>query len=115
MLYGDKLDYLAEAESHLKDNNTYKDVKFRDDYLVKLVEKSKKMFKQLLSKQNISSSEFKYFSYNYKKSTNLGKIYLLPKIHKRLEYVPGRPVISNCVTPTEKVSEFLDYHLKSTV
>ena len=111
----DKLDYLAEAESHLKDNNTYKDVKFRDDYLVKLVEKSKKMFKQLLSKQNISSSEFKYFSYNYKKSTNLGKMYLLPKIHKRLECVPGRPVISNCVTPTEKVSEFLDYHLKSTV
>ena len=26
--------------------------------------------------------------------------------------VPGRPVISNCGTPTEKASEFLDYHLK---
>ena len=39
---------------------------------------------------------------------NLGKLYLIPKIHKRLESVPGRPVISNCVTPIEKVSEFLD-------
>ena len=39
-------------------------------------------------------------------------MYLLPKIHKRLGNVPGRPVISNCGTPTEKVSEFLDYHLK---
>ena len=111
----DKLDYLAEAENHLKDNNTYQDVKFGDDDLVKLVEKSNQMFKQLLFKQNISSSEFKYFSYNYKKSTNLGKMYLLPKIYKRLESVPGRPVISNCGTPTEKVSEFLDYHLKPTM
>ena len=73
------------------------------------------MLKQLLSKQNISSSEFKYFSYNSKKSTNLGKMYLLPKIHKRLENVPGRPVISNRGTPTENVSEFLDYHLKLTM
>ena len=30
----------------------------------------------------------------------------------RLSNVPGRPIISNCGTPTEKASEFLDYHLK---
>ena len=110
-----KLGYLVEAENHLKDCNSYNDVKFEDDELVKLVEKSNKIFKQLLSKQNVSSSEFKYFNYNYKKSTSLGKVYLLPKIHKRLENVQGRPVISNCGTPTEKVSKFLDYHLKSTM
>ena len=40
---------------------------------------------------------------------------LLPKIHKQLENVPGPPFISNCGTPTEKVSEFLDYHLKLTL
>ena len=39
-------------------------------------------------------------------------MYLFPKIHKRLFDVPGRPMISNCGTPTEKVSEFLDNHLK---
>ena len=39
-------------------------------------------------------------------------MYLLHKIHKRLSDVPGRPVISNCGMPTEKVSEFLDYQLK---
>ena len=39
-------------------------------------------------------------------------MYLLPKIHKRLYNVPGRPIISNCGTPTEKVSEFLDHHLQ---
>ena len=42
----------------------------------------------------------------------MGKIYLLPKIHKRLFNVPGRPFISNCGSTTEKVSEILDSHLK---
>ena len=46
-------------------------------------------------------------------TTNLGKLYFLPKIHKRLSNVSGRPVISNCGTaPTEKASEFLDFYLK---
>ena len=54
----------------------------------------------------------KYFMYEYNKVTNSGKLYLLPKIQKRLYDVPGRTVISNCGTPTEKVSEFLDHHLK---
>ena len=43
--------------------------------------------------------------------TNIGKLYLLPKIHKRSENALGRQVMFNCDTPTEKVSEFLDYHL----
>ena len=53
-----------------------------------------------------------YFSYDFKKSTNLGKLYLLPKSHRRLYNIPGRPVISNCGTPTEEPSEFLGFHLK---
>ena len=45
-------------------------------------------------------------------------MYLLPKIYKNLYDVPWLgvggvgAVISNCGTPTEKVSEFLDHHLK---
>ena len=42
-------------------------------------------------KGHITEKEFKYFSYEFKKSCNLGKLYLLPKIHKSLENVPGRP------------------------
>ena len=38
--------------------------------------------------------------------------YLLPKIHKRLHDVPGRPVISNCNYYTENISSFLDFHLQ---
>ena len=39
-------------------------------------------------------------------------MYLLPKIHERLFDVPGRTVISNCGTSTEKVSKIFDHHLK---
>ena len=37
---------------------------------------------------------------------------MLPKIHKRLHDVPGRPVISNCDYYTENISSFLDCHLQ---
>ena len=42
----------------------------------------------------------------------MGKFYFLPKIHKRLNKVTGRPVISNYGAPTEKPSQFLDFDLK---
>ena len=42
---------------------------------------------------------------------NLGKVYILPKIHKRLENVLAYLVISKCGTTTEEVSELLDFHL----
>ena len=51
----------------------------------------------------------------HKKATNLGKMYLLRKIHKILFNVPGRPVILNCSLPTENLSEFLDSHLKGII
>ena len=74
--------------------------------------KSNKIFNRLCSHRLISVNELKYFTCNFKKATNLGKLYFLPKIRKRLPNVPGRPVISNCGTPTEKVSEYLDFLLK---
>ena len=40
------------------------------------------------------------------------RFYLLPKVHKRLYDVPGRPVISNCGFYTENISSFLDFHLQ---
>ena len=44
--------------------------------------------------------------------SKIARFYLLPKIHKRLHNVPGRPVISNCSFYTENISSFLDYHLQ---
>ncbi len=49
------------------------------------------------------------------KKSKPGRFYLLPKIHKGLSSVVGRPVISNCGTATEFISEFLDHHLNPLV
>ena len=108
----DRLDYLMEAEKQLKDRKVYQEVRFSENILTDLVEKNNTMFKNLRRKRAILEKELKYFSFEYKKATNLGKLYLLPKIHNRLKNVPGGPVISNCGTPTKKVSEFLDHHPK---
>ena len=77
-----------------------------------LVDTRNKFFRGLKMKGFFAEKELKYFTYEYKKACNLGKMYLLPKIRKRLSDVPGRPVVSNCGMTTEKVSEFLDYQLK---
>ena len=108
----DRGDYLLEAEKQLGDRSVYKDISFNEKLLTDLVESSNQIFHCLKRKGSITDKQLKYFLYNYKNATNLGKLYLLPKIHIRLSNVPRRPVISNCGTPIERASEFLDHHLK---
>ena len=121
MVVWDRYNYLQEASRQLQDQNIYEDENamkkfiFNENIITDQVAKSNKIFKRLCSHKLISEKELKYFTYNFKKATNLGKLYFLPKIHKRLSAVPGRPVISNCGTPTEKVSEYVDYILKPTM
>ena len=73
-------------------------------------------FSEVLNKKVKSlKNSLSILQLNIKKLPNLGNIYSLPKIHKRLYDVPGRPAISNCGTPTEKASEFLDNQLKKVM
>ena len=56
------------------------------------------------------------FCYERKKNvegTKFGRFYLLPKIHKRLHSVPGRPNISNSGFCKENIAAFLDFQLKT--
>ena len=66
----------------------------------------------MCSKKVITQKELKYFTSYFKNDSCLGKMYLLPKTRKRLYNFLGRPVISNCGTSTENMSEFLDHHLQ---
>ena len=108
----DRNDYLREAEKQLEDQNVYRKVAFKDKILCLLVVCSNRFYMNLKMKGHITKKELKYFSYEFRKSGNLGNLYILPKIHQSLEKVPDRPVISNCGTPTETASEFLYHHLK---
>ena len=77
-----------------------------------LVDKNNKIFVDLERRNIIQEKKKNYFKFNFKKATNVGKFYLLPKIHKSLSKVPGHPVISNCGMPKEKILGFLDHHLQ---
>ena len=46
------------------------------------------------------------------KGPKFTRFYLLPKTHKKLHNVPGRPVISNSGYYNENTSLFLDHHLQ---
>ena len=110
----DRNDYILEAEKQLSDANVYKDVFFNEKNLQKFVGTSNQLFQNLKSKEKLVINNLNTLRMSMK-IFNLKKLYLLPKIHKRLHNVPGRPVISNCGRPTEKASEFLDYHLKPII
>ena len=97
------------SSTYLCDSSIHKGVKVTEK---DLVDKSNKIFVDLERRNIIQEKKKNYFKFNFKKATNVGKFYLLPKIHKSLSKVPGHPLISNCGMPTEKILEFLDHHLQ---
>ena len=103
----DRADYLKEAESQLDDSDIYE--KLCIDPLPTLQETIKSTIMKLKERRDISMETLDYFMVNRPK---LGRLYLLPKIHKRLHCVTGRPVISNNGFSTENISAFLDFHLQ---
>ena len=79
-----------EAEKQLNEKTVYKDVNFDKDLILNLMGKSNRLFESLKQRHRITEKEFKYFRFEFKKTCNLGKLYLLPKIHKQPSNVPGR-------------------------
>ena len=55
----------------------------------------------------------KILKYLIPDSPKPGRFYLLPKIHKANN--PGRSIVSANGHPTEKISEFVDFHLRQHV
>ena len=105
-------DYLSEAGNQPWEKVIYKDVSCNKKILSDLVASSNIIFKSLERKGTVTEKKMKYFLYDYKSATKLGKLLFPPKIHKKLFNVPGCPVISNFCTSIEKTFEFLNHHLK---
>ena len=103
----DRDDYLRETKKQLNDENVDKEL--TGDVEGPLEKIIKTVLKKIRDRTDTSNSTLDYFLVNNPK---LGRFYLLPKIHKRLQNVPGRPVVSNSGYYTENVSAFLEFHLK---
>ena len=106
---------MKEAQKQLQDQKVYRKVKIKanDQRIPDLAKKNNEFVSELLKLKLVSKQESEYLKWDLLHSPQYARLFLLPKIHKRLGNVPGRPVISNCGAVTEKISEFLDSKLKS--
>ena len=102
----DREDYLKEAYKQLEDREVYEEVSNDSDILVNTIIKA---LEKIRLRGDLSGDTLNYF---VAQDPKFARFYLLPKIHKRLHNVPGRPVMSNCGFYTDNRSSFLDYHLQ---
>ena len=103
----DRDDYLQEASNQLGDKATYEEI--FGDCISPLMATIQDCLLKISSRGDVPKQTMDYFLVD---NPRLGRFYLLPKIHKRLHSVPGRPVISNSGFFTENISAFVDHHLQ---
>ena len=99
-------DYIKGATKQLEDKEVYMEVPNDSSALLSTIFKS---LKKIRKRGDLSQDTLNYFLV---KDPKFARFYLLPKIHKRLYDVPGRPVISNCSFYTENISSFFHFHLQ---
>ena len=86
----DRDDYIQEAEKQLDDKEIYEEVSNDPQPLINTIHRA---VEKIRKRRYLSANNIKYFMV---KDLKFAWFYLLPKIHKRLDNVPGRPAISNC-------------------
>ena len=64
-----------------------------------------------MNRDNIINEEIKRFL--IQTDPKPGRFYILPKVHKQGN--PGRPIVSSNSHTTERISQFVDHHLKPLV
>ena len=98
----DRENYLKEAYKQLEDREVYEEVSNDSNVLVNTIIRA---LKKIRLRGDLSDDTLNYFVVE---DLKFAGFYLLPKIHKCLHNVPGRPVISNCGFYTENISSFLE-------
>ena len=85
----DKHDYMKEAGKQLGDSDVYEEVPDDPETLVSTIQR---MTEKIRKRGDLKKETIKYLEI---KDPKFARFYLLPKIHKRLNNVSGRPLISN--------------------
>ena len=101
--------YLQEAHRQL--SNTLHYTPINGNPIPGLVKEISLYLHTLLRDKTIDLTTYQYLLPHSPPRTPL--FYMLPKIHK--PNIPGRPIISGCDSPTEKLSIFIDHFLKQVV
>ncbi|CAG2207140.1 unnamed protein product [Mytilus edulis] len=123
----DKNLYIKQTLNFLNNSICYEQIhEFNTN---KISETIQKMIKQLHKKEYIDDITYKYLANNA--NIRVGRLYMLPKIHKinhedrekiktnkdflKNIDIPGRPIVSLCNSPIEKIGQFIDHFLKPVV
>jgi len=101
--------YNNEAFRQLGYREVYREMP--TDLTQQIAEMVNDRIRKLLGDGYIDDKTLDYFLVN--STPRARRFYLLPKIHKK--GCPGRPVVSGCGTCAERVSEFVDFHIKPLV
>ncbi|XP_071149216.1 uncharacterized protein [Mytilus edulis] len=104
-----KTDYIEEGNRQLSNTKFYKHLE--SDPTKEISKQINEVLSDMNSKKHIDDDTYDYLRSD--ETCTAGRFYLLPKLHK--EGIPGRPIVSANGHPTEKISEFVDYHLRPHV
>ena len=104
----DKADYVQKAESQLYDQSAYQ--KLDTDPTEKYTQKVSDTIKDLQERKIITDTVADYLT---PENTTAGRFSTIPKVHKPT--IPMRPIVSGNNTATERISEYVDFHLRPLV
>ena len=97
---------MKEAYKQLEDKDAYEEVPNDSSIVINTIVRA---LEKIRIRGDLPDDTLNYFLV---KDPKFARLYLLPKIHKRLHNVPERTVISNCGFYTENISSFLHHHLQ---
>ena len=100
--------YISEADRQLNNTNHYR--KLDRDLTSQRAEQVTSLVHTMVENREISKETRKYLTPS---NPRMARFYHLPKLHKPGN--PGRPIVSSSGAPTERISEFVDYHLQPLV
>ena len=104
----DKTDYIKEGERQLSDTSFY--IETPSDYTQSHIDYITNVVMKIHQRGEIPLSIMKNLIPSGARCANW---YFLPKIHKAK--ITGRPIVSGNNSPTEKISSFIDEHIKGLV
>ena len=104
-----KEDYIRENLEHLNDQTTYQPLE--GDPTDHICQQIKQKLQELKSKGYLSPTMYEFCLPPPK--ARLARFYSLKKMHKSPPTI--RPIVSTCNSPTENISQFLDYWLQPSV
>ena len=106
----DRDKYVSEGLRQLSDRNFYEE---KDSDLTKTHhEEVVNILDEMYRTRQIDRSCYLYLTDS---NIRTAQFYTLPKIHKKKQNPPGRPIVSGNGCPTERISQFIDHFLQPSV